>query len=1784
MTDLTKLLSDSSVSAQQAAEKLASPCLEAIKKNEDASKIEGEFDSLWSSVLSAAEQTPHDKQGKLVETLYAIKSIPQSAETAKKVVVWGEEKRWDELPMFGGKAREQLDIAQEKSDEAFVNINGFFARATAAGIDDLSLFAIWTLREALEDPAGDKTSQTSPKLLKASSVWFIYAADVLAKASKDGKQFDGKVAKPGASLTEFKDEAGWRGFNNDRWKVWLDRLSTLKEADVPEDTKSLVVQALNGTRNYLQMALVLREIAGLKPDIRLAQAVSEFEAALSAEQKVTFRASRTAALSTAPTMSDVMRLTAEMDLKATSKHGRIRCFGPRLTNMLQAIQQFAALGDIVVGGSQNLIACGVWSAARMTVHVMTGYLTHLEKLSVLFMTVGRNAPRYQAMAAIYPKSRNLQRYLCEYFIVVTQLCYQLVTWVQKPALNRISTSLRDPDMKSFQADLETWSTSIKEEADLLLSQRFQEEAKENAMFRSIVSYRSEYIHHRQKVDKSIRFLDACSRHDYRTTWKQTRKRGTTRILPSYNEYQKWKSSPTLGDSILFRGKLGAGKSVLLANIIDDLSLLQNGITIYFFVRHDTPESLSTRTIFGSLVRQLLENFVNDSRFDHMFTEPVSHLDLDDVIEIFRIIPFHGRTVYIVVDGLDECSTEEQETVLRCLSSIKPYGYKLCMSVRTPTESPIWEDQSFEFDESIPEENQDISDFVQVEVDNRVRNKRLVTLDPLLVRDIKQELIDGACGIKMHFPHCLLTASVGRFLWVALQLDSICSEMSDSAIREAIRDLPRDLTQTYERNLLKSSLNDSKGYHIRVFKLLVGAREPLTTEQLREAASVKTGHTIWSPQQHISNIQAVLRFCGCLVMVDEEDDTVRFIHHSARSFCLNSPRNAAEWTFTEREANLAIAETLVTYLGYNVFDTRLSKNVVPKIDANSMPAKVALSTMTRHHIGSTVASKLFRLKSQHTKNIGPTLAELSPKHQENDVQDFFLLSYAKNNWIRHTSQLESLSSVPHWYHLLGHDTFGINSDDIDKAVRQLAMSTDSNTGISTFNTLLYAHPRMIWAMFNGHILLLRHEIIKYRGVRKLQAFVTLWLLSMELSKQALLHQLDYHLVRWLCLMFIRLGRSQPAKMLLLRRLPASDDCFVEYAREAILSSDAEAFTFFLRRFTAEDVKHFKNDPHLIDWAISSGNAGMLYLLVAKGLATYPIVNGRGITKALKVDFPDELKFRLVYCLFRTGFDLDVLGEDGLCRVVQLFRDYASLEKVSHTIRTLFASDSCISSRKEYVLLRIACIWERYDVKETLLHFSTSSDPSTLGKGCLDVALHGPFVDRVRLIWTLLHFGAQPTAEVVDRALELRYWNVASYFLTRIKTNSSQTYFYSATSNDSAPTIESFLANAELRKDLHIPITQHCRLPILGEYGSEKYQFYFGPPDVGDRYWEAVSAAAARDSHFTTTQAPDYSQAHDQSPDSQSETTLAVEITVFMVDLKTSEQDQTPCLRLTTPSSLSVISEVARRWQSTSQSLDLLSTDENSVMMTHYENYYPIWDSISRNDGLGRWLLPDSFWDTRKILQLVEQRRHLMRRKVEDAHRGLHVLNKCLLLLQKLRPGSTLAGFDEADPPWIPSEKLWFPEALSSDLPYMGLRIQWLRTIRAMFDRGIITKTDITELLLVQMGSMAEVLPGMIDEYQGLEPYLHCHDIMPTILEAAFLGDEGREVLAGLVRQMNHWTIEACYWIETVDTEIFMWSMGENAPLSFTRAFQSFRAVGVADEDIEMLERSLDVARAKVPELE
>lgn len=119
----------------------------------------------------------------------------------------------------------------------------------------------------------------------------------------------------------------------------------------------------------LDMALALSNAGRLTADIRLAQAVSNYEASLSDSQKAEFRTLRHKTKATAPGADDVMKLTAEIDRKVGQTSRAWRCFGPRFTNLLRSVQQFAALGDIVIGGSQNLVACGVWCVVRMSLLV-----------------------------------------------------------------------------------------------------------------------------------------------------------------------------------------------------------------------------------------------------------------------------------------------------------------------------------------------------------------------------------------------------------------------------------------------------------------------------------------------------------------------------------------------------------------------------------------------------------------------------------------------------------------------------------------------------------------------------------------------------------------------------------------------------------------------------------------------------------------------------------------------------------------------------------------------------------------------------------------------------------------------------------------------------------------------------------------------------------------------------------------------------------------------------------------------------------------------------------------------------------------------------------------------------------------------------------------------------------------------------------------------------------------------------------------------------------------------
>lgn len=600
------------------------------------------------------------------------------------------------------------------------------------------------------------------------------------------------------------------------------------------------------------------------------------------------------------------------------------------------------------------------------------------------MAAGRSAPRYERMVLLYPRSQALQSYLSEYFIVIVQICHRAFKFGQKRVLGQIFSAIGDGDanLQSHKADLDEWSTLIKLEVDLLNVEEHR------SFFKSLVqSSGSETARRRNEARISI--LQACSTYDYQTTWKQIRKRGNTSLLNGNEVYLAWKANKT-SCTLICTGKLGSGKSVLLANIVDDLNCdVQSLIcpVAYFFCRYDLAESLTSNTMLRSLARQLLQPIKELTSLSRERLETGNFPDTFKLFDLLAMVVPPKFQACIIIDGLDACDKAESKQVLKDLQRLQDlFPIRVCLSFRTDFKSGqnmLHREMKTQTVFSIPEENPDIEGFITAELERRLESRHLKIGNPGIIAEIHDALTCGAQGM---------------FLWVVLQIDSLCSARTDESIRQALHDLPGDLPETFTRVLRKSTKPGDK-FQTKVLELLTTARRPLTTAECREALSVVVGDTDWNPARLLNDVDDALAGCGSLITVDEEDDTVSFIHNSVVQYLFSDYMSCFDASFTAERAENTMGCIIVTYLNYDVFDTQLSKSSNTQMDGAVMPSKV-IRSINLPSTAQSIALRLLRSKGQPNFNLGEALQEAGQAFQPPLVNQFFFLQYAKSNWPRH----------------------------------------------------------------------------------------------------------------------------------------------------------------------------------------------------------------------------------------------------------------------------------------------------------------------------------------------------------------------------------------------------------------------------------------------------------------------------------------------------------------------------------------------------------------------------------------------------------------------------------------------------------------------------------------------------------------------------------------------------------------------------------------------------------------
>jgi len=108
---------------------------------------------------------------------------------------------------------------------------------------------------------------------------------------------------------------------------------------------------------------------------------------------------------------------------------------------------------------------------------------------------------------------------------------------------------------------------------------------------------------------------------------------------------------------------------------------------------------------------------------------------------------------------------------------------------------------------------------------------------------------------------LRTAHAPRFLWVFFQIQNICEQKRDADIRRAIRNLPKDLPETYERILRKIEDSGTSLIAQRVFKWAAAAKRPLSVEEMREAIVVEPCQPSRDPSLVLTDIDHFLCVAG-----------------------------------------------------------------------------------------------------------------------------------------------------------------------------------------------------------------------------------------------------------------------------------------------------------------------------------------------------------------------------------------------------------------------------------------------------------------------------------------------------------------------------------------------------------------------------------------------------------------------------------------------------------------------------------------------------------------------------------------------------------------------------------------------------------------------------------------------------------------------------------------------------------------------------------------------------------
>ncbi|KAJ7016823.1 hypothetical protein C8F04DRAFT_1406555 [Mycena alexandri] len=380
---------------------------------------------------------------------------------------------------------------------------------------------------------------------------------------------------------------------------------------------------------------------------------------------------------------------------------------------------------------------------------------------------------------------------------------------------------------------------------------------------------------------------------------QMQEKGTGGWLLEHPLFKKWETG--LGCTLWCCGIPGAGKTVLVSMVVNHLGTQfkgKNTGVACIYLNHKEVDDQTPARLLAGLWRQLVLDrdigFIAEKLYKQ-HQEKGTAPSLEEVDNVLSSSFKEFSQVFIIVDAMDEYPEFQREILPQQLAAM---GSNVNLMITSRPNISL-EPSSFRNLErlDIHATKDDLQKYVDAQIG----------LSPRLHMHVMKQ-----SGLREEIHSKINTQTVdGMFLLAKLHIQSLSTKNTIKALREAMKELPKRLDDSYDIAIQRIDDQTEEDRKIARSTLIwvANAKRPLNVSEITAALAIEPGDRQLD-EDNVLDIKIIISVCAGLVIVDKQSSVVRLVHYTTQEYL--DKIQAEKFPDAETE----ITHTLLTVLAFD----------------------------------------------------------------------------------------------------------------------------------------------------------------------------------------------------------------------------------------------------------------------------------------------------------------------------------------------------------------------------------------------------------------------------------------------------------------------------------------------------------------------------------------------------------------------------------------------------------------------------------------------------------------------------------------------------------------------------------------------------------------------------------------------------------------------------------------------------------------------------------------------------